>query len=232
MARKSKTQKAKASAARQARKAEKERLEELGEQQGSNSSAKEASESKPADSKGGILKKVKESPSADTKPAKASKEDKGAPKKKRFQFLSDVRSELKRVTWPTKVDVLRWSGVVVGALVFFGIFVAILDNLIVTPLLVLISGADPSSIDWFNVLTGSDNSFVDSSSASSDGSATLSVDDAGNETVNVDLSNSSDSAGADGGTDTSADGSAEGADSQDGADAGEGADAADEGSEE
>ena len=35
---------------------------------------------------------------------------------------------------------LRWSGVVVVALLFFGIFVALLDNVIITPLLVFISG--------------------------------------------------------------------------------------------
>ena len=50
-----------------------------------------------------------------------------------------VRSELKRVTWPTRNEVLRWTGVVVGALLFFGIFVAVLDNLIVTPIVVGIS---------------------------------------------------------------------------------------------
>ena len=47
---------------------------------------------------------------------------------------------MKRVTWPTRTDVLRWSGVVVVALLFFGVFVAVLDNAIITPLLVLISG--------------------------------------------------------------------------------------------
>ena len=47
---------------------------------------------------------------------------------------------MKRVTWPTKQDVLRWSLVVVGALLFFGITVAVLDNLIITPVLVGISG--------------------------------------------------------------------------------------------
>ncbi len=47
---------------------------------------------------------------------------------------------MKRVTWPTRTDVLRWTGVVVVALLFFGVFVALLDNAIITPLLVLISG--------------------------------------------------------------------------------------------
>ena len=72
------------------------------------------------------------------KPAKKA-EAKPA-KKKRFQFFRDVKSEMKRVTWPTRTDVLRWSGVVVVALLFFGIFVALLDNVIITPLLVFISG--------------------------------------------------------------------------------------------
>lgn len=219
MARKSKTQKAKASAARQARKAEKERLEEIAEQQGDTSPAMESSEKK-ADSKGGILKKSNENADAGSKPSKSSKEEKKAPKKSRFQFFRDVRSELKRVTWPSKVDVLRWSGVVVGALVFFGVFVAILDNLIVTPLLVLISGADPSTIDWFNVLTGSDNSFVDSSSAADTGDIT--VDTSGAD------------AGADAGADTGSDAGTDagGAEGGDDADAAQGEGGSDEGAEE
>ena len=65
--------------------------------------------------------------------------EKAKPKKQRFKFLKEVRSELKRVTWPTRNEVLRWTGVVVGALLFFGIFVAVLDNLIVTPIVVGIS---------------------------------------------------------------------------------------------
>ena len=44
------------------------------------------------------------------------------------------------MTWPTKQEVLRWTGVVVAALLFFGVFVAVLDNLIVMPLIVALSG--------------------------------------------------------------------------------------------
>ena len=40
---------------------------------------------------------------------------------------------------PTKKDVLRWSVVVVAALLFFGVYVALLDNVIITPVLVGIS---------------------------------------------------------------------------------------------
>ena len=55
-------------------------------------------------------------------------------------YFKGVKSEIKRVTWPTKQDVLRWSVVVVAALVFFGVYVALLDNVVITPLLVAISG--------------------------------------------------------------------------------------------
>ena len=130
MAKKSKTQKAKASAARQQRKVERE-LE------AANPQPAKAEEAAPE--KKGLFKKSSDaSASSDSgKPAKKAEEK---PKKKRFQFFRDVKGEMKRVTWPTRTDVLRWSGVVVVALLFFGIFVAVLDNAIITPLLVLISG--------------------------------------------------------------------------------------------
>ena len=122
MAQKSKTQKAKASAARQARKAAKAEVEENGSVQASEGA--KAAESK--DIKKAEPKKVE------------VKKDK--PKKERFKFIKEVRSEMRRVTWPTRTEVIRWTGVVVGALVFFGVYVAVLDNLIVTPIVVAISG--------------------------------------------------------------------------------------------
>ena len=131
MAKKSKTQRAKASAARQARKElaklEAEEPQPIVEQPVEEKTSKVKSLFAKSD------KKEEPETKAKTK-AKAE-----APKKKRFQFLKDVRAELKRVTWPTKKDVLQWSGVVIGALLFFGVFVALLDNAIITPLLVGIS---------------------------------------------------------------------------------------------
>ena len=106
MAKKSKTQRAKASAARSARK-----------------EAKKA-----------------EAAAAELKAAQGEVAEEEAPKKKRFQFFKDVKAEMKRVTWPTRQDVLRWSVVVVAALLFFGVYVAVLDNGIITPILFLISG--------------------------------------------------------------------------------------------
>lgn len=119
MAKKSKTQRAKASAHRQAKKAQAAELEAKG------ISAEEAA-------------KKTEAEKQQSKKAAQKKAEK--PKKKRFKFLREVKAELKRVTWPTRTEVLRWTGVVVAALVFFGVFVAVLDNLIVTPLIVALSG--------------------------------------------------------------------------------------------
>ncbi len=128
MAKKSKTQRAKASANRAAKKERSEQAEatpvveeetkkRFGFGKDSSSDAKKAEASQ-------------------KQPKKASVK----PKKKRFAFLSDVRSEMRRVTWPTKQDVLQWTGVVVLALLFFGIFVTVLDTWVVTPILLAISG--------------------------------------------------------------------------------------------
>ena len=134
MAHKSKTQRAKASAAK-ANKKDREEREAIASE---NTAA--ATEETAEESKGGLFKKKDDKPEAKQQPAAAAKKEEKKPKKKRFQFFRDVKAEMKRVTWPTRTDVIRWSGVVVGALVFFGVYVAVLDNLIVTPALVALSG--------------------------------------------------------------------------------------------
>ena len=139
MATKSKTQRAKASAARKERKIEREQEElasaKMAEEAGENVAAAKAPE---AEAKKAEPKKAEKA--AESKDAKAADKKSAKPKKQRFQFFRDVRSELRRVTWPTRTDVLRWTGVVVVALLFFGVFVALLDNVVITPLLVFISG--------------------------------------------------------------------------------------------
>ena len=132
MAHKSKTQRAKASAARQE-----------GQAQAAVAAANpEAKEEAPKAEEAPKRSLFKKADSAEKAPEskKAEKKAEEKPKKKRFQFLREVKAEMKRVTWPTKKDVLRWSLVVVAALLFFGVFVALLDNVIITPLLVAISG--------------------------------------------------------------------------------------------
>lgn len=133
MAHKSKTQRAKASAAK-ANKRDREEREALAAE-----ATEEAVEEVVEEPKKSFFKKKEDKPEAKQQSAAAKKEEK-KPKKTRFQFFKDVKAEMKRVTWPTRKDVIRWSGVVVGALVFFGVYVAILDNVIVTPALVALSG--------------------------------------------------------------------------------------------
>ena len=129
MAKKSKTQRAKASARRaEKRDAAEEvvRLAENGESTTEESSS--TAKAKKATTKESVLSK-----STEKKPAKEPG--------RIVTFLKGVRSEMRRVTWPTRTDVIRWSGVVVGALLFFGVFVFILDN-IFPQLLVLLDSAN------------------------------------------------------------------------------------------
>ena len=42
-------------------------------------------------------------------------------------FFRDTRSEMKKVTWPTQAEVLGTTGVVLGAVVFFGIYLWLCD---------------------------------------------------------------------------------------------------------
>ncbi|MEG2201185.1 MAG: preprotein translocase subunit SecE, partial [Raoultibacter sp.] len=129
MAKKSKTQRARASASRAAKKT-----------QETEESTQAAQEVEVVEQKKKFFaKKTEAAPAEKTKPVETKQEKKAEKKVKKPNFLSEVRSELKRVTWPTKKDVLRWSVVVVVALVFFGGYVLVLDNLIVTPVLVGIS---------------------------------------------------------------------------------------------
>ena len=134
MAHKSKTQRAKATAAKANRK-DREMRDEVAAQ-----NAPAVAEEVAEESKGGLFKKKAEKPEEKKQVAAAAKKEEKKIKKTRFQFLKDVRAEMKRVTWPTRQDVIRWTGVVVGALVFFGVYVAILDNVIITPALVALTG--------------------------------------------------------------------------------------------
>ena len=137
MAQKSKTQRAKRSAARAAKK-EQTALEAV--QAEAEGVADSAQATNSEESKKKLFKKSEQNSDSAAEVQSAKKDKEKAKKNKKPGFLSQVRSELKRVTWPTRSEVLRWSGVVVAALLFFGVFVLIFDNLIVTPLLVAISG--------------------------------------------------------------------------------------------
>jgi preprotein translocase subunit SecE len=93
-----------------------------------------------------ILKMDKDNADVKTDKGKeAAKTSKKSPEKKPgafrrlVQYFNDVKSELKRVTWPTKQEVLNSSLVVIGALIFFGVLIFLVDAAVV-PLLTAYSG--------------------------------------------------------------------------------------------
>ncbi|MBN1192249.1 MAG: preprotein translocase subunit SecE [Coriobacteriia bacterium] len=45
------------------------------------------------------------------------------------QYLKDVRTELRRVIWPSRKDVLNSSVIVVVTLLFFMLFTLVIDNI-------------------------------------------------------------------------------------------------------
>ena len=155
MAKKSKTQRAKASAARQQRKAARAQAENAVELKTGDATltatdsakqAKVAAVNKDVTTtaetpKRSLFKKAEKTEAKPAAKAQAKAAAKAPKKRNRLsQFFHDVKAEMKRVTWPTRTDVLRWTGVVIVALLFFGIFTAVLDNVIVTPILFWISG--------------------------------------------------------------------------------------------
>ena len=82
---------------------------------------------------------------ATDKVAKTGKPGKAAPAAKPSffarigQYFRDVRAEMTRVVWPTRPEVLNSSVVVVTALIFFIFFIAIIDYVVVIPLLGFVS---------------------------------------------------------------------------------------------
>jgi preprotein translocase subunit SecE len=73
---------------------------------------------------------------SENKPAKAGKPGKAAPAAKPNvfarlgQYLRDVRSEMRRVVWPQRPEVLNSSVVVVVTLLFFVAFTFIVDSVV------------------------------------------------------------------------------------------------------
>ncbi len=46
------------------------------------------------------------------------------------EFLHDVRVEMKQVTWPSREDVFSTTWVVIAAVGFFGVFLAVVDKIV------------------------------------------------------------------------------------------------------
>ena len=46
------------------------------------------------------------------------------------EFYQDVRSEMKKVSWPSRQEIIGTTVVVVGAVFFFGIYLGLVDYLL------------------------------------------------------------------------------------------------------
>ena len=46
------------------------------------------------------------------------------------QFYTDVRSEMRKVSWPSKQEVMGTTVVVVVAVAFFGLYLGLVDDLL------------------------------------------------------------------------------------------------------
>jgi preprotein translocase subunit SecE len=62
------------------------------------------------------------------------------------QFYTDVRSEMKKVSWPARQEVIGTTIVVIVAVFFFGFYLGLVD-------LLLARGLE-SILSYFNVTTG------------------------------------------------------------------------------
>ena len=98
----------------------------------------QASEQSQTQKKAAVLSRSKDKSPEKAKVTKAvAKSD---PNKKpslwrRFvNYCKEVKGEMQRVVWPTRPELVNASLIVVGALVFVGVGIAIIDNIIIIPL--------------------------------------------------------------------------------------------------
>ena len=61
--------------------------------------------------------------------AKADKEEKPGVGKRIARFFRELRSELKKVSWPTRADTLKKTGIVIVCVIVVGIIVWIFDGI-------------------------------------------------------------------------------------------------------
>jgi preprotein translocase subunit SecE len=112
--------------------------------------------------------------------------------KKIANYFRNVRLEIKRTTWPTRPEVGRMSLIVMGALLFFGVFIFVIDWGM-TELIKLYSSLDPTPAVDPNALpldgtdlTGTDTTGTDTTgtdAAATDGSTDGATDPATTDTT-------------------------------------------------
>jgi preprotein translocase subunit SecE len=76
-----------------------------------------------------------------SKPAKPAKPAAAKPNvfERLGQYFRDVRTEMTRVVWPTRSEVLNSSVVVITTLVFFILFITLVDYAVVIPFISALS---------------------------------------------------------------------------------------------
>lgn len=89
-------------------------------------SAKEKSKEKSSQEKG--AKKAASTSSKTPKKQDTKKQKKPNIFKRFATYCGEVKAEMQRVTWPTKSDVMHSSLVVIGALIFFGVLIYLVDS--------------------------------------------------------------------------------------------------------
>ena len=92
-----------------------------------------------SEKKKGVLSSKKDANASKAKSKAEIKGKDGKPAKPglwaRFvTYCKDVKSEMQRVVWPTRKELVNASLIVIGALVFFGVYIAIIDNIVIIPL--------------------------------------------------------------------------------------------------
>ena len=98
----------------------------------------QASEQSQTQKKAAVLSRSKDKSPEKAKATKAvakSDSNKKPSLWRRFvNYCKEVKGEMQRVVWPTRPGLVNASLIVVGALVFFGVGIAIIDNIIIIPL--------------------------------------------------------------------------------------------------
>ena len=94
--------------------------------------AQAASGSAP-DTKASAKAEKKVEKKAETKPEKASNKKPGVFRRLR-NYLGDVRSEMRRVVWPSKAELKSYSVAIIAMLIVFGVIIWLVDSGIVAAL--------------------------------------------------------------------------------------------------
>ena len=97
-------------------------------QQAASKASKNASTDSKVEAKKAVAKKADKTASKKSqKAAKAKKDKKPGLFTRIKKYFGSVRSEMKRVTWPNKKELLNYSVVVCASLVVVGVVIALLD---------------------------------------------------------------------------------------------------------